>query len=231
MALKPKHLSSDILVCVTNYGFSEEADDLKRRFARRLPTMLIDSSSPTPPRTADLVIANEYYPGLWNAAVRSAVAQRRPWLMFVASDVQIDDVSALCRRAVEASHAPGLGLWTPSLRDDSRVNFPACVNKGSNTLRECCLIEGFFFMARTDVLTRLYPIGRENKFGWGADVAACYVAHHSGLAAAVDDRVTIHHPAPRAEHQIETDQARDEMLRYFGADVFQWGANMLQIFR
>jgi len=230
MALKPKYLSHDILVCVTNYDFSEQADKLKRRFARKLPTVLIDSSSPVPPTLADVVIPNAFYPGLWNEAVRTAGENRFTWMMFVASDVEIDDVNAVCRRAVEAIQDPRLGVWTPSLKPGSRSAAQACLNRGSQSVRECGLIEGFFFLARVDLLACLYPIEKDNIYGWGADIALNYHGYAHGFGSFVDDRVTIFHPASRADHQIDTDIALQSARAYFGSDIAIWGGKISKIF-
>jgi hypothetical protein len=231
MALKPKYLSHDILVCVTNYDFSEQADTLKRRFSRKLPTILIDSSSPVPPTLADVVIPNDYYPGLWNTAVRTAGENRFKWMMFIASDVEIDDVNAVCRRAVEAIQIPRVGVWTPSLRSGSRTDFNACINKDSQSVRECGLIEGFFFLTRVDLLACLYPIEKVNRYGWGADVALSFYAYADGLGSFVDDRVTIYHPASRADHQIDTDVALRSSRAYFGLEICTWGGHIKTIFK
>jgi hypothetical protein len=179
---------------------------------------------------ADVVIPNDYYPGLWNTAVRTAGENRFKWMMFIASDVQIDDVNAVCRRAVEAIGIPRVGVWTPSLHPDSRTEFRACINKGAQALRECGLIEGFFFLARVDLLACVYPIEKENLYGWGADVALNYHAYADGLGSFVDDRVTIFHPASRVDHQIDNAIALQLAYSSFGSGIFAWAKDIIKIF-
>ena len=213
-----------VLAVVTNYDFSDEADHLKAGLAPYWETLLIDNSSPIPPRTVDFILPNRHYSGLWNAAIRLALERRKPWLLFVASDVQVPDQERLaaCMRAVLKDRS--VGIYTPALRPDSRLAFPACYHRGTGRLRECFVCEGFFFLARTDVLTSLCPVDLEaNRYGWGMDIMAAYHAYRTGRRVIVDDRVVIYHPS--AIHEISIEQASAQQANYLGAEggrFFTW---------
>ena len=87
-----------VLAIVANYGFSTQADHLKRCLEGCIDTILIDNSSPIPPQNADLTLPNSYYTGLWNAAVKQALLSKKEWLLFIASDVKILDITSKIRK-------------------------------------------------------------------------------------------------------------------------------------
>ena len=211
-----------ICVVIANYDFSDNADHLKREFSDYIPTIIIDASSPKPPKSVDFTVANTYYPGLWNAAVSYASSSETgcDWLMFVASDLQIPDVGLLCSRAIEAIKMKTIGIYTPSLTLDSRLSFLDCFNAGTASIREVQLVEGFFFLTRVRILKSLYPIPMTNKYGWGIDVAACYAAYKMGYTVVVDDGVEIFHP--KRIHDIDETQAGNMHNEYVGKEICHW---------
>ncbi|GEM_PF-2452847 len=209
------HMEKMVIAIVTNYGFSENADALKARLSPYYKTLLLDNSSPNPPRTADYILPNHNYTGLWNAAVRLAIEHKKPWLLFVASDVQIPDVALMAGCMQTILMSPSAGIYTPSLRHDSRLSYDACFQRATNKIRECYITEGFFFLARTDILARLYPVSQEeNRFGYGIDLMAAYHAYRTGHTVLVDDRVVIFHPA--AVHSTPVDIAVEDQIKYMG---------------
>jgi hypothetical protein len=226
-----KYLQTAILVSVTNYDFSDNADRLKKMFSRNFPTVLIDSHSPVPPKTADLVIENTYYPGLWNTSVRIAIENKFKWLMFVASDLRVNNIKLLCRLASEAIRNDKIGIWTASLHKESRTSFTALFNRGTNSIRECGIAEGFFFLSRVDLLATLYPISNKNASGWGVDVASAYRAFRKNLLTVVDDRVEIYHPAALDKHAIDVARADKDWQEYLGRDIKLWRNYMFKIFQ
>jgi hypothetical protein len=210
-------MEETVLAIVANYDFSENADVLKACLSRYYKTLLLDNSSPTPPRTVDIILPNHRYVGLWNASVRLALDYNKQWLLFVASDIQIPDVDLLatCLRTVLKKSS--VGIYTPSLKLDSRLAYPACFQRKTGKLRECYVTEGFFFLARTKILERLYPVALEvNRFGFGIDLMTAYNAYRTGYKVVVDDRVVIHHPA--AIHATPNDQAVEEQMKYMGPE-------------
>jgi len=211
-------MDDKLIAVIANYGFSEHADELKARLSPHVPTLLIDNSSPVPPRSVDYVLPNRYYSGLWNTAVRLALERQQRWLLFIASDVQIPDIGQMVHCLFHASRRSEVGVYTPALRADSRAAYPACFQRNSGGLRECHVCEGFCFLARTEVLERVYPIDLDaNRYGWGVDAQTCYEAYRCGYRVFVDDRVNIYHPA--AIHEIPIEQARLEQANFLSTEA------------
>ena len=226
-----KSQSNDsICVVITNYGFPDNADKLKREFQKYFSTILIDAESPRVPLLTDYSVKNSYYPGLWNAAVNYAVSHHYKWLMFIASDVEIHDVSLLCKMSSEIVDIEKIGIYTPSLSLSSRVSFPSIFNRQSGALRECGLVEGYFFLSRVDLLRRIHPIHKMNTYGWGVDVVSCFLCYASNKIVVVDDRVEIYHPPRKKEHEINTQLAVAQQLNYMGEAVHRWFKEALIIF-
>ena len=219
MTLRSK--SAPLLAVVTNYAFSAEADFLKAELEKFVDTLLIDNSSPVAPQTADITITNDYYTGLWNAAVNAAKARQKKWLLFVAADVQIDNVELLVARLEQVVSDASIGLYTPAVRSGSRLAYPACYQRPNGRLRECYVCEGFFFFVRIEIAEELYPVDRKlNRYGWGIDVLTAYFTYLRGYRAVVDDAVTIFHPA--AVHDIPVDEAESELQRYLDPCVWNF---------
>ena len=215
-------LANKVCIAITNYDFSINADKLKESFSPYYPTILIDSSSPTPPANTDLSITNNFYPGLWNASVYYAISKQFDWLMFLASDVQISDTKSICNRIATAIQKEWVGIYLPSLTANSRASFKACINQGSDQLREVFLVEGFCFLARTSILKALYPIPTSNTYGWGVDIASCYEAYRQHYSVVVDDQVMIYHPEKNTAHVINDELAYRQSMDYLGPDRISW---------
>lgn len=206
-------MQNSVLAVITNYAFSENADKLKANLAPYFETILIDSSSPSRPKNVDIVLPNLFYTGLWNESVRLASVKNKEWLLFVASDVEIPSVQLLYSRIQTAVNNDRIGIYTPSLRCDSRAAFGDCYNQRTSKLRECYLCEGFFFLARTKILEKVYPVStKENEFGWGIDILSAYYAYKEGLRVVVDDQVEIYHPS--SIHPISIDEAQKQVVKY-----------------
>jgi hypothetical protein len=199
--------SPRMLVVVTNYDFSDQASQLKSAFASRAPTLLIDASSPSPPRDADTTIPNTMYPGLWNAAVRAAIDRRADWLFFLASDVHVPDASLLVDCIAHVLDDDRIGCYTPSIHPASRCAYQACFTQPTRSLREIAVAEGFCFLARVRLLASIHPVPRLNAFGWSIDKLTAIRAHRAGLLNVVDDRVSIYHPAAKPAHAINGEAA------------------------
>jgi len=193
---------ASILVVVANYDFNANAQRLRQFFADSFPTLLIDSSSPTPPAEADLVVANQGYRGLWNAAVQRALEGQHEWLFFIASDVRLLWAEGIKEIMAAISGDPHIALWTPSLAPESRHSYPSCTHRPGSILRLCGAAEGFCFMVRTAVVRSLHPVPETNRFGYGIDMATAVRARTWGEAV-VDDRVTMFHPASLPHHRID----------------------------
>lgn len=202
-----------ILVSITNYDFNDNASKLKRFFKEHLPTVLVDSTSPTQPEDADWIIPNTHYPGLWNKSVELAIEGNYDYLFFIASDIQFKEASLLfsCLREVAASD--DICLWTPSLSQNSRFAFKSTGARLSSGMRYCGAIEGFCFLARIDILRKIYPLSPDIRFGYGVDIITALYGHQEGKVVA-DDRVIIYHPQRKADHQIDEPLAQAEYREY-----------------
>lgn len=215
-------MQNQILAVVANYDHSSSAKNLKEFLSTSYPTLLIDSSSPTPPVEAiDITIANEFYRGLWNQAAKEAIKTGVEWLFFIASDVVIVDKDLFFHCINQAADNPCIGLYSPSLTRDSRCSFASLFNSVTSNIRECSSPEGFCFLIRTSVLLAMYPIPPSNKFGYKVDVVASQIARRMGFYVAVDDRITICHPQSRHNHLIPVADAvamGDDYCRLFGLD-------------
>lgn len=176
-------------------------------------TILVDNSSPIKPSLVDVVLPNAYYSGLWNAAVSAAVAAKKDWLLFVASDVQIPNIDLVATSIISACSNRYTGLYTPSLRPDSRLAYSACFTRGTGAIRECFVCEGFFFLVRTKIVARLHPVDPSlNMYGWGIDAFTAYMTYKMGYRCVVDDRAQIYHPA--ATHEISIEDAKVQSARF-----------------
>jgi len=218
--------AQDILVVVANYDFSENADLLKSEFIKYFPTVIIDSSSPIPPNEVDLLISNEFYPGLWNESVKHASQNGFKWLFFIASDVEVRDVRSLVKYVRLATKNNEIGVYSPSLDASSRSSFQLQLNRHSSGLREIGIIEGFCFLARVDLLTQVHPIPSENMYGWGVDILVCKVAYDSNLKVVCDDRIQVFHPAKKSIHSIDNEAAAEMSNQMLGEETLTWVSNI-----
>jgi SAM-dependent methyltransferase len=225
------YLSNDVCVAITNYDFSENARLLKDQFSTLFHTVLIDASSPQPPSNTDISIPNSYYPGLWNSAYEYSKEKEFKWLLFIASDVQIEDAQKLSLYIQQVIDREEIGAYSPSLRRDSRTSFGNLINKNTSKLREVGVIEGFFFLARLEILSCIYPIDQSNKSGWGVDVKTCKIAYDLNKIVIVDDRIEIYHPSSKLEHKINTEAATHEALNYMGEETFNWAISIQENFK
>jgi len=215
-------MTNKILVVIANYDFSENADRLKSEFVRFLPTVIIDSSSPIPPSETDISIPNSFYPGLWNESVNHAIQNEYEWLFFIASDVQINDVTSLVNYALSATKNKRIGVYSPRLDFTSRSSFDLQLNRHTSGLREIGIIEGFCFLTRLELATQIFPMPTANKFGWGADILLCKVAYDSNFKVVCDDRIQVFHPAKNPEHSINEEVALEMSNQMLGLETVFW---------
>ena len=210
-----------IVVVVCNYDFNDNACKLKEFFAKAFPTILIDASSPSPPKDVDLIIANEGYRGLWNAAAQLTLEHGHEWLFFIASDVELIHADLMIEAMRNASRDDKLAMWTPSISVDSRHSYKSCTHRSTSLQRICGVPEGFCFMIRSAVLRDQYPVPSSNQYGYKIDMASAVMARTFGNVV-VDDRVLIFHPAARPEHRIDAilaDQLGEDYLSSLNLDT------------
>jgi SAM-dependent methyltransferase len=138
--------------------------------------------------------------------------------MFVASDVQINNVKQLCEYANEATKYENIGVYTPSVSSKSRTAYPILNNRTSSYIRECGVVEGFFFMANTEILKTIFPL-TNFKYGWAVDVLTCDKAYELNRICVVDDRIEIFHPTSKTAHSIDAKKAEEEWVKLIGWPV------------
>lgn len=210
--IKSSQMSS-VLAVVANYGFNDNALRLRDFISQGIDTHLVDASSPIPLRDADAIIANSYYPGLWNYAVSKALEGGYEWLFFIASDVQLTQYSMFFSCIDEVKDIPDIFLWSPSIQPGSRFSSKECAHNPIGILRKCRFVEGFCFLARMSLLQKQYPLPHDFKYGWNIDVITSCLAQSHGTIV-VDDRVQIFHPPSLSNHKIDEEYAAREGLAY-----------------
>lgn len=217
-----------LIICIANFDFNENAEWLKNSFANIADTLLIDSSSPVCPANADIVIDNKYYPGLWNQSVKCALDANADWMLFIASDVLVSNFSALLNNLSKILDRVDIGVYSPSLEPNSRCAYAECKFSAANDLRDVPFIEGFFFLARTSLLKKIYPIPSSNEYGWGVDANLCHISRSCGLRVVIDDGVSIFHPSRKIEHAIDDVIAAHQAQNYLSEELRLWMANNYQ---
>ncbi len=221
-AIFSKDSTDEVLVVIANFDFSENADKLKRGLEPFFETILIDAESPQIPTRVDTVIPNQYYPGLWNAAVQVSLNKNFGWLLFIASDVVVENFDGLARSVRSTLRNTEIGVWSPSLNLHSRSSFELQKNRLTSGIREVGIIEGFIFLARTNLLSTIFPAPPENRYGWGIDIALCFESFKSGLKVVVDDAVKVFHPEKLNSHEIDDQEALRNSNDYLGEEILKW---------
>ena len=84
-------------------------------------------------------------------------------------------------------------------------------------------------MSRTSILKEIYPIGEENRAGWGVDIKTCYQAYQQKYLVAVDHRIQIYHPAQLEHHQIDAVRAGLAAIKYIGPGIHSWSEEIQKI--
>lgn len=199
-----KMTTNSILVSIGNYNFSDNADLLKNNFSQFFDSILIDSSSDIRPQSVDFVIPNNFYTGLWNESVKLALEKQYEWLFFIASDITLlsSDMNLIYQILLQITNEKSIGVYSPSVDPQSRCYFHELFNTNKNTLREIPFVEGFIFLARTDILKKMYPVDHTiNKYGWSLDKGMCHISRKLNYKVVVDDRIIIHHP--KSVHPID----------------------------
>jgi len=192
----------DILVTVVNHNHNENALKLLTQFSRDFKTIVIDSGSEVKDNRF-ILLDNVYYSGLFNKACELLKETDKKWLLFIASDVRIDEDNywKLTRRLCDHRSFSDIGLYTPSIEGRSHLFLKQ--QTGSYKYRDVNFVEGFMFLARRSILSKMHPVDvRLNKIGWGLDVMKGFFCRELGLRSVVDDLVSVYHP-PEAGYSYE----------------------------
>lgn len=182
---------------VVNHAQQATARRLATGLRPVVDTLLIDSGSELDDDERalfDVLLPNVFYCGLLREAVlRHDHADDLDVLLFVCSDVTVEDHPHLVRRVASAFEDPGVGVYAPAL---PRSGHPQMVARRAPGLREVCFVEGVCFASRLSLLRQLLPLLAPgvNTYGWGIDIQLGFLAARAGLASVVDDGVAIEHP-------------------------------------
>jgi len=218
--LKNEMLEAKIVCVVANYGFAENASRLKAEMSKSFLTYLIDSSSPVTPTGTDVVIPNNYYPGLLKAAIKIAESGDFEWLLFIASDVEIPDPVNFQMRVLEVICDSKIGVYSPTVTASSRTAYHLLVNQPTGSLREVGMVEGFIFLTQVKLLDCLSVPLEKSKFGWAFDLFLCYNAYVNNKVVIADDRNIVYHP--KSKSPIHEELAMKEALELIPKHVFEW---------
>ncbi len=194
-------MQADILVTIANHNHNENALKLLRQFSRDFKTVVIDSGS-TIKDANFILLDNVYYTGLFNKACELLIETDKKWLLFIASDVQIDEDNywKLTRRLCNHRSFLDIGLYSPSVKGRSHSFL---MSQDNPKFRDINFVEGFIFLAKRSILTKIYPVDiKLNKIGWGLDVMKGFICKQLNLRCVVDDIISVYHP-PEAGYSYE----------------------------
>ena len=179
-----------LLCIIANHNRNAEALALKARIAPHCDCLIFDSGSANPPSDFDRKFPNIHYAGLLNEACREAQAQAASHLLFITSDVGIDDPARLIARIRDLRPA----LYGPSLRERDG-NHRQMIRRAAGGVRAASFVDGFCFAVETRLLARLCPVDlAQNHIGHGLDIYLGFLALGLGRPALVDDDISVTHP-------------------------------------
>jgi len=205
-----------VLVAVTSFDYTDNADKLKTFFSSAYDTIIIHSNNLNEcPKTVDYIIPNNYYTGLWNKSIQKTIEGDYEWLLFVASDVSIlnQEIQSLSELINSITQDNNIGVYTFSVDPKSRRTYNELFNQQTKTIRDTSKIEGFCFLCRTSILRKMYPIDYSaNQYGWGLDWGMIEIAKRNKLRTVVDDRVIVYHP--RSLYPINEKIALKQMMAF-----------------
>lgn len=218
-----------MLVVVINHEKNDEAMELVEGFRPYADVYAIDSGSQLDERHRrifDETCPNIYYSGLINRAVEAL--QRRGQhqsMLWVASDVRVNDYGLMIACARDAMDHPGIGMYAPSAEGSSHGQMRC---KKTGRMRRVAFTDGFCFAARLSLLERLYPVDTDvNYLGHGLDIYLGFLAMQENLRVVVDDRITVIHPP---ESGYDSDLARRQRFAWLAQKSgkprrFHWWAS------
>lgn len=180
----------EILVCITNHNYNENALILKNEFSKYFDTIIIDSKSSINEDYFDIKLENVYYSGLINESINQTKIRGKKYLYNIASDVYINDFDKIFN--IIDKLPDDVYLWSPSSRGQSHYH---CKNFKTDHYREVPYLEGFTFLSHINNFNGLYPISLEkNLYGYGIDLIMGYnCIKKLNKKCVVDDRVEIYH--------------------------------------
>ncbi len=221
-----------MLAVIANHNHNANAIALREGFRSVLgnDAILIDSGSDiaeSERQHFDDCQKNIYYSGLLNCAFEhSANLAADDPILFICSDVEIADPSAMVARVRQVFTDIRLKVWGPSSFGSGH---PQMWPRGQGKLRVVSFVEGFCFAARKEVLARICPVDLSiNRLGWGLDKQLGYFAGLEEGYCAVDDGVEVFHPKETGYNTEEASKQRHAWNKGFhvSARCFQVLATM-----
>ncbi|HEX7905860.1 MAG TPA: glycosyltransferase [Chitinophagaceae bacterium] len=222
---------SKILCVIVNHNHNSNAKKLKTLFTNYYETIVVDSGS-TEKDNDFINLPNIYYSGLYNYAYETALNNEYEHLLFICSDVIIEDDQA--REMISNLSSIDLskiGVYSPASSGRSHYQ---CKKRNETGFRIVDFVEGFIFLANMKVLKQFSPlITDENLFGWGIDVAKGYYARKLNLLCILDDEVSVFHPA---ETGYPSHEAEEQMYKWFaslsdGNKIIEFHSNRVDLIR
>lgn len=199
-----------ILCAIVNHNHNENAKKLRALFSTTFETVVFDSGSKI--KEPDFInLPNIYYSGLYNQAYNWAIDKGFDYLLFMCSDVEIEEEEAnKMIRNLSTMNLDHIGVYSPASHGRSHYQ---CKKKNQQGLRVVDFVEGFMFLANIKLLKEFSPLSPDkNILGWGIDVVKGYYARKLNLLCVIDDEVTIYHPE---ETGYSSDEAENQMYEWF----------------
>lgn len=224
-------LKKHTFCAIVNHNNNENAKLLFKTFSPYLTTQVIDSGSTI--KTPEFInLPNIYYSGLYNYAYQHAKSNNFKYLLFICSDVIVDESEAeKMFRNLRLIDLEEIGVYSPSSTGRSHYQ---CKKQNENGFRIVDFVEGFFFFANMKVLERFSEIDTKlNLYGWGIDVAKGFYTKKMNLLSIIDDGVSIHHPDTTG---YSINKAEEQMVSWFrmlpeGKDLINFYENIVHYVR
>jgi glycosyltransferase involved in cell wall biosynthesis len=207
---KKSTLKNKTYCAIVNYNCNDNARKLRKIFSQYFDTQVIDSGSSTKDNSF-INLPNVYYSGLYNHAYNHAISKGYEYILFICSDVIIEEEEAeKMFQNLSSLNLNEIGVYSPSSTGRSHYQ---CKKKNESGLRVVDFVEGFFFFASLKMLSNFGNINTDvNLYGWGIDVVKGFYSKKMGLLSVIDDGVSIYHPE---ETGYSTESAEKQMLKWF----------------
>ncbi|HQU15599.1 MAG: hypothetical protein ACYC18_10970 [Gammaproteobacteria bacterium] len=203
-----------LLTVIVNHNCNAGAIALKKNLSPFCDTVLLDSGSKLTEMEMpyfDCKLPNVYYNGLLNKASELAKMGNYSHMLFITSDVIIDEPEALFDRIHKVYEAFIVGVYAPSAKYSTHHHMN---NLGSNRLRKVTFVEGFCFVTPLSYLEEICPIDLAvNKIGHGVDIYLGFLSMATRRYAMVDDGVTVDHPHGSGYSDQDARAQRDAWFR------------------
>ncbi len=210
-----------MLVVVANHNHNQQAIRLRNAFSTTGPTALIDSGSELSEHDKnciDVLLPNVYYTGLLNeACCHLQKVATEDLLLFVSSDVEIDDPADLVKRAEHSFEDRRVGVYAPSMQASHHLHMRTAKGRGRRTVP---FVEGVVFAVRKVLIEKLCPVDPSvNLLGWALDVHLGFLTLKSGFRSIVDDSIQIRHRPGRGYLDSEARSQAEEWINLQGSDA------------